>query len=153
MNNVTIRAANAADLAACAKIINDWIDETDWMPRIHSCETIEGFFDESLLNNRTVFVAEENDLVGGYLSIDQNAMIKAIYLASAMRCRGVGKRLLDEAKKYHPNRLELGVYEINEHAVKFYQREGFEEVPEGRKDTTDEGLPELLMRWEGEDNK
>ena len=44
---------------------------------------------------------------------------------------------------------QLTVFEPNVDAKRFYEREGFREVPEGRRDDTEEGVPILLMRWRG----
>ena len=38
--NAAIRSARTQDIAACAAIVNSWIDETDWMPRCHSVEDV-----------------------------------------------------------------------------------------------------------------
>lgn len=147
--NINIRPATVDDLPACAKIMNNWIDETEWLPRIFSHEDICEMFKSSLLKKRTMLVADIDDKIGGYLTIDNSSTIKAIFLAPFCRCTGVGKALLDKAKQKEPNGLELGVHEPNIHALRFYKREGFKEIPEGRKDDTEEGLSELLMRWDG----
>ena len=54
---------------------------------------------------------------------------------------------MDEVKSRCPDRIELTVFEPNDDARRFSVREGFVEVPEGRTDDTDEGVPVLLMRW------
>ena len=38
---IAIRLASSGDAKACAEIVNNWIDATDWMPRVHSREAIE----------------------------------------------------------------------------------------------------------------
>jgi RimJ/RimL family protein N-acetyltransferase len=45
--------------------------------------------------------------------------------------------------------VELTVFEPNLAARRFYEREGFAEVPEGRDEGSEEGIPILLMRWRG----
>jgi putative acetyltransferase len=142
-----IRRATIEDGPAMAAIINDWIDDTEWMPRIHSREAIAGFFDEALFDRRVIFVGEMAGKIDGYLSLKPEGMIAAIYLAKEARGQGLGSKLIDAAKALHPEGLELGVLEPNINAKRFYEREGFVEVPEGRVTDTDEGVPELLMRW------
>ena len=66
---VTIRAAGAADLPACATIINDYIDATDWLPRTLPRDEIAALFEPGLLERRTVLVAEEGGRIVGYLSM------------------------------------------------------------------------------------
>lgn len=145
----TVRIGGAADGPAMAQIINDWIDETDWMPRIHSHEAIEGFFTPELLAKRVVLIGEiTNGTIQGYLTLRPEGMIAAFYLAPAARGTGLAILMMAEAKRLHPERLDLGVMEPNLRARKFYEAQGFVEIPEGRKTDTDEGIPELLMRWE-----
>jgi GNAT superfamily N-acetyltransferase len=144
-----IRRGSAADGPAMAKIINDWIDETEWMPRIHSHEAIEGFFTPEILSKRTILLGERLDgKIEGYLTLRPEGMIAALYLAPAARGTGLAKLMMTEAKRLHPDRLELGVMEPNLRARRFYEAQGFIEIPDGRKTDTDEGIPELLMRWE-----
>ena len=150
MTDAIVREARPADLPACAAIVNDWVDEVDWLPRVMSREATAALFGPDLLEKRTVLVAEAGRILG-YLSLDEGeAFIRALYLAPAARGRGVGKALMDEAKRRSPKGLRLGVFEPNR-ARTFYGREGFREVPEGRKDAheTEEGVAELLMRWDG----
>ena len=142
-----IRPATVADLPACAAIVNDYIDATEWLPRVKSREEIAGFFTPDLIASRTVLVAETGSEVVAYVSVSGDGFLYAIYLAPAARGRGVGRRLMDEVKSRCPDRIELTVFEPNDDARRFYVREGFVEVPEGRKDDTDEGVPVLLMRW------
>jgi ribosomal protein S18 acetylase RimI-like enzyme len=144
-----IRRGSAADGPAMAKIINDWIDETEWMPRIHSHEAIEGFFTPEILSKRTILLGERLDgKIEGYLTLKPEGMIAAFYLAPAARGTGLANLMMTEAKRLHPDRLELGVMEPNVRARRFYEAQGFIEISEGRKTDTDEGIPELLMRWE-----
>ena len=146
---IETRRATTADLPACAAIINDWLDEVDWMRRVVGRESVKEAFEPGVLDRRTMFVAGEGE-VAGYLSLDEpEHFIRGFYLKPSARGQGIGKALMDAAKQRCPDRLELGVFEANEGAVRFYEREGFVAVPEGYKTAaeTDEGVPELLMRW------
>ena len=147
MIDASLREATPADLSACAKIVNDWIDESDWLPRIHSRAEVEGFFNEGLLKLRSMIVAVYDHQVSGYMTHDEKGMIRALYVGKHLRDAGIGKQFLDEAKVRFPLKVELGVFEANIRARQFYDREGFIEIPEGRLENTEEGIPELLMRW------
>jgi len=141
-----IRRAGLADLPACAAIINDYVDATLWLPRTHSRETIEGFFTAELLEKRAVWLAELDGEIVGYMS-SAGGFVYALYLAPQARGLGIGPMLIERARAASPGRIELTVFEPNLDARRFYEREGFVEVPEGRKEDTDEGIPTLLMRW------
>ena len=145
-----IRPATADDLAACAEIINDWIDETDWHPRLKPREEIAALFNPDLLERRAIWLAELGGQVVGYVSVKTDeAFVVALFVRPAARGLGIGAMLLDRARQMYPGGLNLSVYELNTGAQRFYLREGFAEVPEGRNDDTEEGVPTLLMRWDG----
>ena len=143
---VDIRPATAADLPVCARIVNDYIDETEWLPRTKPREEIAAMFTPELLESRTILVAEASGEVVAYLSMS-NGWVAAVYLVPHVRGSGIGKMLIDRAKLECPQGLELTVFEPNGDAKRFYEREGFHEVPERRDDNTEEGVPTLLMRW------
>ncbi|NNE81182.1 MAG: GNAT family N-acetyltransferase [Silicimonas sp.] len=135
-----IRRAGPEDAAACARIVNDWVDRTDWMPRVISRETIEGYVSKAMMQ-REVYVI--GDPVEGYLSLDpETATIGALYLENPGR--GHGKALMDRAKADR-DYLQLWTHEPNKAAHRFYFREGFELV--GRKPKGEDNLPELRMEW------
>lgn len=144
-----IRPATPDDFDACAKIINDYVDATDWLPRVHSPEATRGFFNNELLATRTVLVAEDEGEIVAYMSFSPEGFVYAIYLDPRARGRGLGKALIDIVKARHPERVELTVFEKNASALRFYGREGFREVPEGRDGSRPEGIDTLLMRWQG----
>ena len=145
-----IRRAAAPDLQACAAIINDYMDSTAWLPRVIDHQAIETLYSPELLDKRIIFVADDNGEVNGYLSMDHQAgFIHAIYVRPNARGLGLGKALLDAAKQTRPQGFDLTVFEPNTNAMRFYIREGLFEIPDGRKDDTTEGVPTLLMRWQG----
>ncbi|WP_417416499.1 GNAT family N-acetyltransferase [Hoeflea sp.] len=146
---LALRFATASDLPVCAAIINDYIDATEWLPRTIDREAVDALFVPSLLESRTMFVVEEHGEILGYLSMCDDGFVPALYLRPAARGKGVGKMLLDAAKAAHPDGLELTVFERNVDALRFYEREGFQEDPGRRDTTTDEGIPTLWMCWQG----
>ena len=143
-----IRPATADDLPACAAIINGYIDATDWLPRTISREEIADAFSPGLLTKRRVLVAEDGGQVVGYLTMGDDGVVPAIYLAPQARGQGIGTALIDHAKEVSPGHIELTVFEPNRRAQRFYLREGFVPVPGGRDQDTPEGVPTLRLRWE-----
>ena len=81
--------------------------------------------------------------IDGFISLTENH-IEGIFVAKAARSKGIGKALLDYAKSRRP-RLTLGVYQKNERALAFYQREQFTVQSEGIDEDTNEA--ELQMLW------
>lgn len=135
-----IRRAEAEDVPAISRIVNGWIDRTDWMPRTHPADDIAGFIATALPEREIFLIGEPPE---GYLSLNpENGMIGALYLDRPGR--GQGKALLDRAKAGR-DYLQLWTHEPNADAHRFYRREGFEVVE--RKPEGGDGLPELRMEW------
>lgn len=90
--------------------------------------------------------AHENEAprqIDGFIGLTENH-IEGIFVAKAARSKGIGKALLDYAKSRRL-RLDLSVYQKNERALAFYQREQFTVQSEGIDGDTNEA--ELQMLW------
>lgn len=141
-----LRPGRPEDAAACAAILNDWIDDREWMPRKHSHEEVAAFYSDFVFVKRKVWVA--GDPVQGFMAMDDAAdTVTALYVATPGR--GIGRALLDHAKAGRQV-LELWTFVANEGARRFYAREGFREVRQTPGDN-EEGLPDILLRWEAGD--
>lgn len=142
---MAIRPARPEDAPACAAILNAWIDEMPWMPRVHPHEDVEPHYREFFLRNREVTVADDGATVG-YLALDvEQGFITSFFLKAAARGAGVGKRLLDDAKA-GAEVLQLWTFAANEGARRFYEREGFAEA-DGSDGDNEEGTPDILNKW------
>ena len=81
--------------------------------------------------------------IDGFIGLTENH-IEGIFVVKSARSKGIGKALLDYAKSRKP-RLTLSVYQKNERALAFYQREQFTVQSEGIDEDTNEA--ELQMLW------
>ncbi|MGR3491246.1 MAG: GNAT family N-acetyltransferase [Shimia sp.] len=138
-----IRRASIADAAACASILNDWIDATEWMPRCHPHDDVERHYREDVLPEREMWVNQEPTVVG-FAAVSSDGFVTALYVARPGE--GLGTRLLDQAKAGR-DALSLWTFVANTGAQRFYQREGFQEVRR-TEGANEEGLPDILYRWE-----
>ena len=147
-----IRPAHPTDAGAVAAILSQFIDTTDWMPRLYT-RAEELSFAGLMVDRGWVLVAEPDGPgsgVAGFLALDAG-FIHALYVAQHRRGQGVGQSLLERAKS-GAARLELNTFQANLAAQRFYARAGFREV--GRGDgrglgsVNDEGLPDLRLIWE-----
>ena len=139
----TIRRGRPEDAPACAAILNAWIDNRDWMPRVHTRDEVAAFYADFVFANREVWVAV--DPVAGFMALDAAAsMVTALYIS--IPGKGLGRALLDHAKSGR-EALELWTFQANTGARAFYAREGFVEVRRTAGDN-EEGLPDVLLRWE-----
>ena len=98
-----------------------------------------------LLPQAVLYVHENEDTrqIDGFIGLTENH-IEGIFVAKAARSKGIGKALLEYAKSHKP-RLTLSVYQKNERAIAFYQREQFAVQAKGIDEDTNEA--EIQMLW------
>lgn len=143
---IVIRPGAPADALACAAILNEWIDETPWMPRVHPHADVERHYREFVFQKRRVIVAAAPQITGfAALDMDEGYMT-AFYIAATQRSAGIGKRLMDEAKVICGSEMKLWTHVANKDAHRFYEREGFAEADRSDGDN-EERLPDILYRW------
>lgn len=147
-NSIGIRRAEQTDMAACAGILNRWIDATAWMPRVHEHADVERYYAETVFAERTVFLAEEDGEIAGFLSLSDDHHVTALYIDERHRGAGIGARLIDTAKAMSPDELSLWTFENNRDAQRFYEHQGFKAVRRTDGDN-EEQLPDILYRWRG----
>ncbi len=147
MSDIVLRAAQSTDAGATGAILSAFIDETDWMPRLHTRAEDIGFAGK-MIDRGWMDVATINDLVVGFMARD-GVDINALYVAPQHRSNGVGAALMSHAKA-HNTHLKLWTFDANTRAQVFYARHGFCEI--GRTDgaDTDEGLPDVHLEWRKE---
>lgn len=148
MNKTTIiRDAEKADMPACAAILNAWIDETEWMPRVHDHEDVERYYSDVVFQERQVKIADVDGKVCAFMALSNDAYVTALYVGSRHRRDRLGKSLLDHAKTLYPEQLNLWTFDENKDAQRFYHRENFVEVRRTGGDN-EENLPDILFRWD-----
>ncbi|SLN54094.1 putative N-acetyltransferase YjaB [Falsiruegeria litorea R37] len=139
-----IRAAHGADAGAIGAILSAFIDDTPWMPRIHTrAEDLS--FAGLMVDRGWVRVAERDRVVVGFLALNEG-FVHSLYMQSDVQGQGGGKALLDDAKA-SSERLALNVFQANTDAQRFYQREGFVETGRGDGTGNDENLPDITYVW------
>ena len=140
-----VRPAKPSDAPVLAAILSDWIDETEWMPRLRAREA-DARFVADMVHGGGVDVLDRDGACVGFLQ-ETEGHVSALYLAPAVRGRNGGKLLLDAAKA-RSDRLDLWTFVANEGARRFYRREGFVEAEQSCDN--DEQLPDVRMVWERE---
>jgi ribosomal protein S18 acetylase RimI-like enzyme len=143
-----LRAARTQDMAACAAILNDWIDDTDWMPRVHSHDDVVRHYQTVVASERKSFVVIAGNKIVGMMTVTIDDRVTALYVSRTYRGQGVGRLLLDRAKRDADTTVTLWTFQKNTAAQAFYVREGFVEINRTDGDN-EEGLPDLLMEWRG----
>lgn len=144
MTEIVLRKARSTDAGSVGSILSDFIDETPWMPRIHTrAEDLS--FAGDMIERGWVTVAEIGTRVAGFLSLNEN-ILHSLYVNGADRGQGVGQALLCNTQA-NTTDLVLWTFQANVRAQKFYKRHGFAEVERGDGSSNDEGLPDIKFVW------
>ncbi|MGR3494436.1 N-acetyltransferase family protein [Citreimonas sp.] len=138
-----LRPARTTDAGAVGAILSEFIDTTDWMPRVHT-RAQDLAHAAMLIERGWVTVADAGHVVG-FIARD-GAEIHALYITGPSRGRGVGARVRSAALA-RPSRLGLWTFAANDRAQRFYERAGFRPAG-GTQGDNDEGLPDIRYLWE-----
>lgn len=123
------------------KEAHDFIAQEYW-------ESNAAFVREQLLQAE-VYVYEMRGVVQGFVGM-QNDYLAGIFVDRHVRSMGIGKQLLDYMKKIHSS-FSLHVYQENDRAVAFYQREGLTVSDEAVEANT--GKVAYTMVWTAKEEK
>ncbi|MEM8570277.1 MAG: GNAT family N-acetyltransferase [Pseudomonadota bacterium] len=145
-NEFTLREGRAEDVPACAALHNAWVDETPWMPRVHSSAETEVFLRDHVFQVCTVYVAEDRRGTLGVIAFDTEGYVALLCVALDMQRKGVGAALIAKAKSHHPSCLMAWSFDANSDACAFYAAQGFHEETRTAGEN-DEGLPDVLFVW------
>lgn len=142
-----LRAARSTDAGAVGGILSEFIDTTDWLPRIYTrAEDIAHA--GALIARGWVTVATREGRVQGFAACDGSDLC-ALYVAAGMRGQGIGTALIAQLKQTEPA-LSLWTFQQNARAQAFYRAQGFVEVARTDGATNDEGLPDIRFQWQRE---
>ncbi len=148
MNEILLRPGEFGDHAA---LVDLWV--AAWsaaMPAI-DFEARRIWFEDhrERLENagaRTVVAEDRCGILLGFVTIElANGYLDQLAVAPAVQGRGIGRRLIAEARRLSPLRLALQVNQDNQPAVRFYEREGFRKTGSGKNPRS--GLPVWHMEW------
>lgn len=139
-----LRPARPDDAAACATILRRWIDETPWFTSDHAMQAETPFIARKI-EAGAVTVAEWRGRIAGLLALE-GEYVACLYIDTAHRGHGLGRRLLARAKRKH-DRLTLWTFQANTGARRFYDREGFVERQRTDGHDNEEGLPDVEFVW------
>ncbi|MEO1405966.1 MAG: GNAT family N-acetyltransferase, partial [Pseudomonadota bacterium] len=137
------RRAKEGDGDACARIIIEWDAETPWLGPLDEFESMAAWWSGCLKHVPTSWVSEKNGEVAGFC-VREDDNITGLYVSRNARRCGVGKHLLDLAKEDR-DWITVWAYEKNDHARKFYRREGCVEISREVEDET--ALVDVEHRW------
>ena len=138
-----IRVLQKADIE---RVVDIWLDTNlkahYFIPRQYWKDNID--LVKEMLPQAEVYVYENDCLIEGFIGLNDEYM-EGIFVRDEMQSQGIGKLLLNFVKE-KKTKLYLNVYQKNTHAIRFYQREGFEIQREGLDEVT--GEKDYVMVWQ-----
>ncbi len=145
MTHAFLRAARSTDAGRTGAILSGFIDETSWMPRIHT-RAQDIAFAADMIDRGWVTVAEKDERVVGFSARD-GATVHALYVDMALRGQGFGGQLVQDLQAKE-KALSLWTFQANTPAQSFYKQHGFAEVERTDGAGNDERLPDIRLCWE-----
>ena len=145
---IALRAATADDANAVGAILSAFVDDTPWMPRIHT-RAQDLAHSARMVDFGWVTVASRNGCVIGF-SARNGADLNALYVAQDAQSQGAGAALLKQAQE-QTDHLDLWTFQANTGAQRFYARHGFVETARSDGAENDEGLPDIRLEWRRKD--
>lgn len=104
---------------------------------------------DDLVPVATIVIAERDGVMLGLVTIDRNTgYLDQLVVAPECWRSGIGRMLVDEAKRLAPEKIELHVNQDNERAIHLYNKAGF--VIAGESVSKHSGAPLFLMTWRPE---
>ena len=146
---IDIRPATVEDASPMADVwLSSWRATFDFEPA-HPDEDVRRWVREELLVEAEDWVAtdpSDGDSVIALLGLS-DTMVEQLYVRPDRIGRGVGRALLELAKRRRPDGLDLYCFAANARARRFYERNGFEPVAFGDGSGNEERQPDVLYRW------
>jgi N-acetylglutamate synthase-like GNAT family acetyltransferase len=145
--SVALRTATLADAPAIAALYTRVrAQELAFLPVLHTAEDDVVFFRETAMPRNTVWVAEEEGRIVGFVAW-HGAEVDCLYVDADNLGRGIGTRLLHVAMADQP-KLELWAFARNARALSFYRKHGFRVLYETDGANNEEKEPDVRLGWE-----
>ena len=144
---LTLRPAADADLDEVARVWHEAALSMDGAPAdVPVLEALRKRIDDELGSGWELRVAERGGRIAGMLALKPGeAVLDQIFVAPGEQRSGVGKALLDAAKREMPGGFTLRMAASNQRATRFYEKEGLHPAGEGTHPRT--GIPVRCYCW------
>ncbi|WP_330959635.1 GNAT family N-acetyltransferase [Photobacterium sp. 53610] len=144
--NITIDELEAGDVIAVTELWRMSMQRATGIPPLHSFESQAYFLKEILAKTYVLYVArnEKSRIPVAFMAANDQE-ISQLYVHPDSQSLGIGRQLLNLAKKNAKGSLKLRTFEVNVNARNFYERHGF--VAIGGDSENEEGMPDILYEW------
>lgn len=147
INNFVVRRAVESDAAAVAEVwLRSFTAALPSVRRAHTDDQVRSWFGEVVVPDLETWVAAVEGSVVGMMVLDGEDLDQ-LYLDPAWQGRGIGGRLVHQAKQCRPAGLALWTFQVNESARRFYERHSFAaaECTDGYRN--EEREPDIRYVW------
>ena len=148
---ITLRRATGDDASGVADVYLASFHAAYDFPLAHTDDEVRIWIRDAMVATAETWVATEGDsgpvvamMVVGPGELDQ------LYVAPDRLGRGIGRRLLERAKRSSPGGLGLYTFQVNARARRFYERNGFIATWFGDGGANEEGQPDVRYVWRPE---
>jgi ribosomal protein S18 acetylase RimI-like enzyme len=148
---LNFRIATQADVQAVIHVyLASRKEFVPFAPLAHSDGDIHQWIQQNLIPTGRVTVVEEDRKVIGMmaLSADETAgWIDHLYLHPNAVGRGIGSKLIEQAKASLGSPIRLYTFQQNVKAIKFYEHHGFKAIAYSDGSGNEENCPDILYEW------
>jgi GNAT superfamily N-acetyltransferase len=146
-DEVVLRRAGDSDAADMADVwLRSFAAALPTVRRAHGDDAVRNWFSSVLVPRAESWVAVAGDRVVGLLVLE-GTELEQLYLDPSWRGRDLGNRFMALAKQRRPKGLDLGTFQINEPARRFYERHGFVAVERTDGLRNEEREPDIRCVW------
>ncbi len=146
--NIVVRKAVQDDMTEVANVFKQSRTEAlPYLPDLHTAEEDVDYFTNVVFLNDQVYLAEDSTTrkIVGFIAFN-HLFVDHLYLLSEASGQGTGSALLELAKD-STDSLRLWVFQKNQNAIHFYQKNGFTVIKETDGSYNEEKEPDALMQW------
>jgi diaminopimelate epimerase len=143
---IRVRRARPSDADAVADVFTASFRTLTFLPRLHTPDEDRWFIRDVVLEQREVWVAEEDERIVGFAALEQDELTH-LYVHPDAQGRGAGGALLEKAKERRPGGLTFWVFQQNETARRFYEGRGCRVVRLTDGSGNEERTPDALYEW------
>ena len=138
------RPGDAAELTSV--LLRSRTHAMPWLVSPHDEPSTRRWMQHVLLEKQRVRVAHGASRVLGFAAVT-DAWLEQLYVDPHYQGRGVGKLLLEDAKRLRSKGLRLHVFTRNERARRFYEVHGFKLVRQSDGHDNEEQEPDCTYAW------
>jgi GNAT superfamily N-acetyltransferase len=143
---LVIRAAEATDVPRVTAVFQRArAAAMPWLPVLHTPDEDLGFFGRTVGSGQMTVAVLDGDVVG-FAAVDPGEhQLDHLYVDPSAHRRGVGRRLVDEARAAHRSPLQLWTFAGNSGARAFYAAVGAVELYETDGRENEERTPDVRL--------